>query len=930
MKLPDQSPVSWQLPIIQALSGIALAIVLLLLPIPVFQLIGAIILVALPGYWTWRLLGFFSPLASPFIWAAVIFTVFAVVPIGVNFVAMLLGLNFIVIVLTLVFMTLIPAVLFQRRQKETVDHILDESIPTWVYVLVTGLGIFLGLMVVMSYAPILTIKGLPWVTMGDWDKHGAIIWTLSESGVPPEDFLIGSNPSITFTYYYLFHLIPAQLHILTRQHFDLRWIFIVPTVALAFALPTLLFVLAQALLKRLNLAVLVTFFVTLVGGLDLVAVAILLDQESLSLLKLINWVRYLHIESWANPTGLNIIGFYNYFIWVPHHLAALGLLVAAWILWMRRPAWRALRFWFPILFASMIGFSVYVSIAAMAGLVVWLGWEGLVLLREDGVSQLRQQWKTWILRGLGIAVMMTILAAPMLWQYWQGSSPGRGVAFESPALAVAQVFEWLTQAPLNSTWWRPLHFALQYFLDLGVGLLLLIFGIYITARAYWSQSWANQYPDLTKILTTSSWRWIFSTGVTALILITFFVSAGSSQEALKTPYGTLNDFGMRVVMPTQITIGILAALFIMWWSRHRWKRYLLPLIFVGGILIVLGLGATGWEMSAMAFAKYRLGWAIPNEHLQALDYVRQNAPQSARFQQPIHAWPETYLIAQRRPVLWGRTAMLLSADQPRAYRLNDALRQAYMADEPERSYQLFKENNVNLFLVTPQERSPQMNPDKFNDTHFYRLAFDNSWGQIYQLTDEEPIPQVVTLAAQAKRASDAGEIDKARELYEEAVATESNPGLRKDILIKWGILERFNDPEKAALLFEEALDLESDNIELNANYGAVLLKLERFDEAIDAFTFVVTDNPKHYWGWRLLGDAYEKQGDWGNAMMVYEEAVEVANPDSDGQRFVVFRAIASAVRANSCDQANDLAERFATLLEPQAEEIAALLANCVQ
>ncbi len=43
----------------------------------------------------------------------------------------------------------------------------------------------------------LTIKGLPWVTMGDWDKHGALIWALVETGVPPEDISIGSNPSLT-------------------------------------------------------------------------------------------------------------------------------------------------------------------------------------------------------------------------------------------------------------------------------------------------------------------------------------------------------------------------------------------------------------------------------------------------------------------------------------------------------------------------------------------------------------------------------------------------------------------------------------------------------------------------------------------------------------------------------------------------------------
>lgn len=361
-------------PVVLALIGVIVAVILLAIPSRPMQLAGAVTLVVLPGYWTWRLLGLRSSLFSPFTWAATFLSSLVVVPLTINIVGLAFGLSLAVITMTLVALTLLTATLCEWR-KTPDEPLIDGKLPTWIYALLVGLSVFLAFLVVMTYIPIRTPEGLPWVTMGDWDKHGALIWTLADTGVPPEDIFIGSAPAQTLAYYYFFHLIAAVLHILTRQSLDLRLIFILPTAALAFSFPLLLFSLAYSLFKRARSALLTTYFVTWVGGLDLVAIWFLLKQRNLSRLDLDSWMKFLHIDAWSPPRGVHINVFYTYFIWVPHHLAALVLLIAAWFLWMRRSRWQFARFWAPLIFASMMGFSVYVTIVALSGLGVWLAWE---------------------------------------------------------------------------------------------------------------------------------------------------------------------------------------------------------------------------------------------------------------------------------------------------------------------------------------------------------------------------------------------------------------------------------------------------------------------------------------------------------------------------------------------------------------------------
>jgi len=81
-----------------ALIGLIVAGLLLVMPFPLTELLGAVILIALPGYYFWRLLGFQSLMHSPFTWAAIFLTSLVVVPLAINVTGMAFGLKPAVIV----------------------------------------------------------------------------------------------------------------------------------------------------------------------------------------------------------------------------------------------------------------------------------------------------------------------------------------------------------------------------------------------------------------------------------------------------------------------------------------------------------------------------------------------------------------------------------------------------------------------------------------------------------------------------------------------------------------------------------------------------------------------------------------------------------------------------------------------------------------
>ena len=888
-------------------------------PLLLLRLLGAFILLIAPGYWAWRAVGFRSSIFSPFTWAATFWASLAVVPLALNIAGISFGFSPGVVVATLILLTAAFA-LAARHRSVPPEPLWAGEFSAWVLFFVVGLGVFLALLVLLSYAPIKTIDGLPPVTMGDWDKHGALIWTLAETGVPPEDIFLDVSPPQPLAYYYFFHLLSAALHLLTGQALDLRWVFLLPTAALAFSLPLLLFTLGYALYKRAKPALLATYFIVWVGGLDLFAIYFILRRESVPLFRMTSWTKLLHVDAWAAPRGMHINLFYAYFIWVPHHLAALAMLLLAWLLWQRRRQWRMLRFWAPILFASMVGFSVYVTIAVLGGIAVWLAWETILVLKRKNYPDP----KLWFWRGLILIAGMVILSLPMLWLYWQARSPGRGVIFASPSLAVTSLWPELSHV---SSWLRPLLYLLQFFFDLGIGLVLLGLGAFLTMRAYSSVNWRLKQAEIASIFRTSLWRWMMGTGLVSLLLVAFFESSGAGPDAKR--YATLNDFGMRVIMPAQVLAGFLAPVVVIWARNFRRRWAVRGLALLALLLIIPGIMATGWEMYNMAFAKYHLHWLIPNPELQALAFVRSETPTDIHFQQSVDASSEKYLLARRHPVLWGRTAPLLSADQPRAYRLLLILKEAFQTEDAKRSERLFTENGVDLIYVTERERTPAAHPQKYQDTALFHLIFDNGWVQIYQVGKKPAIAQRITLSARAFRAQNAGEIEQARAFYAQAVAAATDVGLRKDILRKWALMEQSANPTAAIDLFRQVLELDADDAEINVRLGMILLDQGEIDEAISALTTAVQQDPQHYWGWRVLAAAYEQKDDWEKALSAYQKALAVVtDANSKAASMMVMGMIRNSARLGRCEQAHTIAREFESLLQQQAEDVASALEAC--
>jgi tetratricopeptide (TPR) repeat protein len=180
----------------------------------------------------------------------------------------------------------------------------------------------------------------------------------------------------------------------------------------------------------------------------------------------------------------------------------------------------------------------------------------------------------------------------------------------------------------------------------------------------------------------------------------------------------------------------------------------------------------------------------------------------------------------------------------------------------------------------------------------------------------------------AREAARGGDPQLARSLYAQALATADDPGPRFDILMEWGIFERFQaNPQRAIELLEQALLLQPDHGEAHANYGAVLLDAGRLDEAIREFAFVIGKNPDHYWAHYYTAVAYQRGSRLPEAVTAAERAAGLP-VDAELRSQAIQLAVAAAIRMGDCAQLQRIAQRYQPLPLSQQEAVARMLAGC--
>ncbi|MFM6454654.1 MAG: glycoside hydrolase family 99-like domain-containing protein [Planktothrix sp.] len=85
-------------------------------------------------------------------------------------------------------------------------------------------------------------------------------------------------------------------------------------------------------------------------------------------------------------------------------------------------------------------------------------------------------------------------------------------------------------------------------------------------------------------------------------------------------------------------------------------------------------------------------------------------------------------------------------------------------------------------------------------------------------------------------------------------------------------LERW---EEAVKVYETAITLQSDVVQVHHNLGDALLKLQRWDEAVVAYQKAIELNPEFSWSYNNLGDALRTLERWDEVAEAYRKAIEL-------------------------------------------------------
>ena len=179
-------------------------------------------------------------------------------------------------------------------------------------------------------------------------------------------------------------------------------------------------------------------------------------------------------------------------------------------------------------------------------------------------------------------------------------------------------------------------------------------------------------------------------------------------------------------------------------------------------------------------------------------------------------------------------------------------------------------------------------------------------------TPSRPEPQVSELLSQADRLRQAGQYQKAIDLYDQAIARKPsaeaywgrcyslnsiqqpaealascnqalalNPNYPEALWSKGNALDQQQRPADALKLYEQVTALKPDFTEAWNNQGVALLRLGRATEAVAALDKATTLNPSFANAWANRGAALWELGDFNKAIASIDKALEIQPDNKD-------------------------------------------------
>lgn len=602
--------------------------------------------------------------------------------------------------------------------------------------LVAGVAIS-AFLVWLPHLDLVTDSGVYPVSMSDWRKQYAVVWSLEHTGVPPRNVLVaGMGSSLPLVYYYFFHLLAAAVDMLVHAQPHIHAVLVGIILVEIIVFEVVVYIFVKRYFRSERVALYAVGLLAFVGGLDILPMVFQMwirwtrfsPPEGWTLLSL---MPSSHIESWASPLGLRINIFYVLFIWVPQHIGGVLVCLIGLYLYFTSPHPKRFIVLLPVLLFSLVGYSFFVALVGFLG----IGLFGVgVLLARGRIGEWKLNART-IIVGIAVPVVFLLLSLPLSIQIFDRTiATPSGIVLEIPTpgilFGIPNNERALLIAPFQMLWgdyqWtRLLDLPLHVFVELGVFGVAGLLGLKGFLRD-------RSYPRIT---------WLLLSWLIVAFLMAFFFVSGRGQASIN--YIGFNNLSFRAPMLGQLVLVIFSAYYLStrrWW-QGKWLTKVGHSLLV--VMVLLGVLATGWEVVGMGLLKYLESPELDRENYEAL----MSLPQAT----------EPLSIVQHRPVSRTYLNQLEYGDRlvaltevaydfyPSAATVGSAFElidKAFSRDLAAESYQKLQVLNVDYVYLDHRAMKPSKFPSKFNNLHFFQPVYNSDQVRVYRLLpwpEEKPL-----------------------------------------------------------------------------------------------------------------------------------------------------------------------------------------------
>ncbi|MCC6361048.1 MAG: hypothetical protein IT450_20090 [Phycisphaerales bacterium] len=576
---------------------------------------------------------------------------------------------------------------------------------------------WVGASVLFSYWPNDIGKGpIPQTGIHDYIKHHAILLEL-EHTLPLGNPFFADGAHEPVYYYHFFYLAPAAIRSAAGGAVSIALVFGLSAAIVAAALVGMAYLFIKRLTDSDAAGVLAALLVGPIGGFDILP--LLVQQKFV-----------VTLDAWAD-TPLRVHNLLTQLVWTPQNSQGLLVgLVGAYGLSSRGVFWRGWVLVAPLLAASLLGTSVWVSAMVLPGAAIIALWQILKRAARPAVRLKR------IGAAAGIALLTVGLAAPTLAGYLETS--------RRHGKSLTLVWDAHSKNAVLGTWVKPgmtanlLDLPWILFFEFGPLLVLPL----LLRRESWRR--ANADAGLSLLMMTS-----------VLALVAF---AGVRSHF------TYNDFGHRAIMIPLLTGALLGSLVACQFrSRSTGSREPSP----GGLhdsgnastptatgrwgrriavtSLLLGLPVGLWQAPATAARRFvEYGESVAAKEAGALRYLRDALPRDAVAQgacddsertrstrlslcQLIDRQIGVLELQEDTHVFQGRDGSLQA--QTLAEFRGVLERPASAADR----HAALRRHGVTHVLLGVAERERWVDLGTFDDAAFFRTIFDDGGGRVVEL-----------------------------------------------------------------------------------------------------------------------------------------------------------------------------------------------------